>query len=99
MVREQLTRMAGLSADRSTTWAVRVQALPGGPLGWRSRVRYAVDAAGPARPAQHRSHQVVPIDRCRIAHPALQALDVTSRNWPDVDAVEVVASTGGDVTC
>ena len=31
-------------------------------------------------------------------HPAMQALDVTAREWPDADAVEVVASTGGDVT-
>jgi tRNA/tmRNA/rRNA uracil-C5-methylase (TrmA/RlmC/RlmD family) len=72
--------------------------LPGGPLGWRSRVRYAVDAAGRAGLLQHRSHQVVPVDVCRIAHPRIQALDVTRRPWPDADAVETVASTAGDVS-
>lgn len=66
-------------------------------LGWRSRVRYAVDAAGRAGLLQHRSHQVVPIDRCRIAHPAIQELDLLQHPWPDADAVEAVASTGGDV--
>src|SRR4029453_2728623 len=77
---------------------VRVQRLPGGTLGWRTRVRYAVDAAGRAGLLQHRSHQVVPIDWCRIAHPRLHALGLTSREWPDARAVEVVASTGGDVS-
>jgi tRNA/tmRNA/rRNA uracil-C5-methylase (TrmA/RlmC/RlmD family) len=66
-------------------------------LGWRSRVRYAVDAAGRAGLLQHRSRQVVAIDRCRIAHPAIQELDVLAREWPEADAVEAVASSGGDV--
>jgi tRNA/tmRNA/rRNA uracil-C5-methylase (TrmA/RlmC/RlmD family) len=97
VVREQLARPGGLSSVEIEALSVRVQPLPGGPLGWRSRVRYAVDAAGRAGLLQHRSHQVVPVDRCRIAHPRLQELDVTSRLWPDADAIEVVASSGGDV--
>jgi tRNA/tmRNA/rRNA uracil-C5-methylase (TrmA/RlmC/RlmD family) len=98
VVREQLARLGGLTPAEIDDLGVRVQPLPGGPLGWRSRVRYAVDAAGRPGLLQHRSHQVVPIDRCRIAHPALQELDVTGRQWPDADAIEVVASTGGDVS-
>jgi tRNA/tmRNA/rRNA uracil-C5-methylase (TrmA/RlmC/RlmD family) len=92
VVREQLARLAGIDVP------VRVAALPGSALGWRSRVRYAVDAAGRAGLFQHRSYAVVPIDRCRIAHPAIQALPVLDRHWPDDDAVEVVASSTGDVT-
>jgi tRNA/tmRNA/rRNA uracil-C5-methylase (TrmA/RlmC/RlmD family) len=98
VVREQLARLGGLSAEQIDNLSVRVRPLPGGTLGWRSRVRYAVDAAGRAGLLQHRSHQVVPIDRCRIAHADLQALDVTRREWPEADAIEVVASTGGDVS-
>jgi len=97
VVREQLARPGGLTADQIDQLAVRVQPLPGGPLGWRSRVRYTVDAAGRAGLLQHRSHQVVAVDRCRIAHPELQRLDVTGRRWPDADGIEVVASSGGDV--
>jgi tRNA/tmRNA/rRNA uracil-C5-methylase (TrmA/RlmC/RlmD family) len=97
VVREQLARPGGLTPEQIDDLAVRVQPLPGGLLGWRSRVRYAVDAAGRAGLLQHRSHQVVPVDRCRIARPELQELDVTSRNWPDANAVEVIASSGGDV--
>lgn len=98
VVREQLARPGGLSAAQIDELSVRVQPLPGGTLGWRSRVRYAVDAAGRAGLLQHRSHQVVPIDRCRIALPVVQELDVTSRRWPAEAAIEVVASTGGDVS-
>ncbi|MFY1660384.1 class I SAM-dependent RNA methyltransferase [Micromonospora sp. WMMD1274] len=100
VVREQLTRLGGLTAERIDALGVRVEALPGGPLGWRSRVRYAVDAAGRAGLLKHRSHEVVPIERCLIAHPAIQELPVlppTGARWPDADAVETVASTGGDV--
>ncbi|MFG2102265.1 class I SAM-dependent RNA methyltransferase [Micromonospora echinaurantiaca] len=101
VVREQLTRLGGLTPDELDRLGVRVEALPGGPLGWRSRVRYAVDAAGRAGLLKHRSHEVVPIDRCLIAHPAIQELPVltpSGARWPEGDAVDTVASTGGDVT-
>ncbi|MFG1800392.1 class I SAM-dependent RNA methyltransferase [Micromonospora carbonacea] len=98
VVREQLRRLAGLTDAEIDRLGVRVAALPGGPLGWRSRVRYAVDAAGRAGLLKHRSHEVVPVDRCLIAHPAIQALPLLGRPWPAAEAVEAVASTGGDVT-
>ncbi|MFI6263940.1 class I SAM-dependent RNA methyltransferase [Micromonospora sp. NPDC051006] len=101
VVREQLTRLGGLTDAELDRLGVRVEALPGGPLGWRSRVRYAVDAADRAGLLKHRSHEVVPIDRCLIAHPAIQQLPVLSPSgarWPEAEAVETVASTGGDVS-
>lgn len=99
VVREQLTRLGGLTGVELDALGVQVEALPGGPLGWRSRVRYTVDGAGRAGLLKHRSYEVVPIDRCRIAHPAIQQLPVLGPvRWPDADAVESVASTGGDVT-
>ncbi|MEN3306406.1 MAG: hypothetical protein V7603_2608, partial [Micromonosporaceae bacterium] len=93
VVREQLARLAHIH-----DLGVRVEALPGDPVGWRSRVRYTVDAAGRAGLLAFRSHEVVPVDRCLIAHPALQALPVTAKEWPHDDEVAVVASSGGDVT-
>ncbi|GIM81390.1 class I SAM-dependent RNA methyltransferase [Salinispora arenicola] len=99
VVREQLTRLGGLTGAELDALGVQVEALPGGPLGWRSRVRYTVDGAGRAGLLKHRSYEVVPIDRCRIAHPAIQQLPVLGPvRWPDAHAVESVASTGGDVT-
>jgi tRNA/tmRNA/rRNA uracil-C5-methylase (TrmA/RlmC/RlmD family) len=98
VVREQLARLGGLSAAEVEALGVRVEELPGGPLGWRTRVGYTVDAAGRAGLLAHRSHEVVPVDRCLIAHPAIQALPVTEKEWPADDRVTAVASAGGDVT-
>ena len=88
VVREQLSRLAGIESD------VEVEEVPGAPdgLGWRTRVQYAVDAAGRAGLRRHRSHEVVPIDRCRIAHPLVVGAGVTDRPWPGVTSVEVSAS-------
>ncbi|GAA1855567.1 class I SAM-dependent RNA methyltransferase [Asanoa iriomotensis] len=97
VLREQLTRLGKLSEDEVDALGVAVTALPGGPTGWRTRVRYTVDAAGRVGLLKHRSHEVVPIDRCLIAHPAIQALPVLDRAWPAADAVETVASGEGDV--
>jgi tRNA/tmRNA/rRNA uracil-C5-methylase (TrmA/RlmC/RlmD family) len=91
VVAEQLRRLAGLTVD------VTVAELPGGQLGWRSRVQYAVDADGRLGFHKHRSHDVVPVRRCPIAAPAIQELPLTERRW-SAPAVEAVASSGGDLT-
>jgi tRNA/tmRNA/rRNA uracil-C5-methylase (TrmA/RlmC/RlmD family) len=98
VVREQLVRLGGLSEAEVDELGVRVEPLPGGALGWRTRVRYTVDAGGRAGLLAHRSHEVVAVDRCRIAHPDIQALSVTGTRWPADDHVTAVASSGGDVT-
>ncbi|GGM27028.1 MULTISPECIES: class I SAM-dependent RNA methyltransferase [Micromonospora] len=99
VVREQLARLGGLTGAEIDLLDVRVAALPGGTLGWRSRVRYTVDAGDRAGLRRHRSHEVVPIDRCLIAHPAIQELPVLgAARWPTAEAVETVASTGGQVS-
>jgi tRNA/tmRNA/rRNA uracil-C5-methylase (TrmA/RlmC/RlmD family) len=92
VVWERLRRMAGLDVD------VPAEALPGGPLGWRSRVQYTADAEGRLGFKRYRSHEVVPVDRCLIAHPAIQALPLTGERWPAGAVVEAVASSGADVT-
>jgi tRNA/tmRNA/rRNA uracil-C5-methylase (TrmA/RlmC/RlmD family) len=97
VVREQLLRLGRLSPAEVDALGVRVIQL-GDPLGWRTRVRYAVDATGHAGLLAHRSHEVVPVDWCRIATPAVRAAGVTDKVWADVDRVDVVASSGGDVS-
>ncbi|MFN8077391.1 MAG: class I SAM-dependent RNA methyltransferase [Kineosporiaceae bacterium] len=95
---EQLTRLGGFDLDAQPWWPVAVAAVPGDDdgLGWRTRVRFAVDAAGRAGLRGFRSHEVVPIDWCRIAHPQVSALDVTGRPWPGVAAVDVVGVADGE---
>jgi tRNA/tmRNA/rRNA uracil-C5-methylase (TrmA/RlmC/RlmD family) len=92
VVREQLTRLAGLPDV-----AVTVEELPGGPLRWRSRARFAVDRSGAAGLRRHRSHDVVVLEDCPITvEPAAQA--VLARRWPGAGAVDVSIDSTGAVT-
>jgi tRNA/tmRNA/rRNA uracil-C5-methylase (TrmA/RlmC/RlmD family) len=91
VVREQLSRLAGLDVD------VTVEELPGGPLRWRSRARFAVDRSGEPGLRRHRSHDVVLLDDCPITvEPA--ALAVLRRHWPGAGAVDVSVDSTGAVT-
>ncbi|WP_046770163.1 class I SAM-dependent RNA methyltransferase [Jiangella alkaliphila] len=105
VVSEQLERLAGLRrevtveavASRSAASAeMRTSAGDDDGLGWRTRVTYAVDASGRAGLRAHRSHEVVPIDHCRIAHPEVRAAHVEDGEWPGASSVEVVAANTGE---
>jgi tRNA/tmRNA/rRNA uracil-C5-methylase (TrmA/RlmC/RlmD family) len=65
VVREQFRRLAGLDVALDAA-----EELPGGPLGWRSRVTYAVSPDGRVGLHRHRSHDLEPVDRCPLAVPA-----------------------------
>src|SRR3954454_12875502 len=92
VVQEQLTRLAGLR-----DLDVPVEALPGGPLRWRSRARFAVDRSGAAGLPRSRSHDVVVPDDCPITvEPSAQA--VLLRRWPGAGAVDVSVDSTGAVT-
>ena len=87
VVAEQLHRLAGLTVE------VTVEAVGDDGLDWRTRVQWAVTSDGEVGLRKHRSHDVVPVDDCRIAHPDLP--DVTDTKWPDATEVEsIVSSTG-----
>jgi tRNA/tmRNA/rRNA uracil-C5-methylase (TrmA/RlmC/RlmD family) len=60
VVREQLARLARLDVP------VTVEELPGGLLGWRTRVQWAAAADGTLGLRRHRSHDVEPIDFCPL---------------------------------
>ncbi len=101
VLHEQLIRMGGLDPTEVTALRVTVQGLPSVPgepdgQGWRTRVQYTVDSTGRAGLLKHRSHEVVPIDRCLIAHSAVRDCDALDVQWPDLDAVEVVAGSVGE---
>jgi len=88
VVREQLRRLAGIEYD------VSVEAVDGGDgLGWRTRVEFSVDPHQRLGLRRHRSHDVVPVDTCPIAHPALA--DFTEHRW-DAERVEAVVSSRGE---
>jgi tRNA/tmRNA/rRNA uracil-C5-methylase (TrmA/RlmC/RlmD family) len=87
VVREQFARLAGLDID------VEVEAVPGDRhgLGWRTRVEFAVDAEGRPGLRRHRSHDVLAIEDCLIAHDRVREAGVLDRSWPGERAVDVVA--------
>jgi tRNA/tmRNA/rRNA uracil-C5-methylase (TrmA/RlmC/RlmD family) len=65
-------------------------------LGWRTRVQFAVDRDGVAGLRGHRSHQVIDISDCLIAHQAVRDLDILGDEWAGATAVEV--AVGGTET-
>jgi tRNA/tmRNA/rRNA uracil-C5-methylase (TrmA/RlmC/RlmD family) len=63
-------------------------------LGWRTRVQFAVRDDGLAGLRSHRSHQVVDIGDCLIAHPGIRDLGIPRRRWPGAVGVEAVVGGG-----
>ena len=90
VVRQQLRRIAGL--DRELT----VEPLPGDTdgLGWRTRVRLSVGPGGAAGLLKHRSHEVVAVGACPLAHPLVPVTGITGQRWQQVSALEVTVSPG-----
>ena len=101
VVAQQLRRLAGI--DREVT----VEPLPGDSpdtvpgaapggapgLGWRTRVQFAVGPDGVAGLHGHRSHEVIDIGDCPLAHAGIRALDIPGHDWAGAAAVE--AAVGG----
>jgi tRNA/tmRNA/rRNA uracil-C5-methylase (TrmA/RlmC/RlmD family) len=90
VVGQQLRRIAGVERE------VTVEPMPGDEtgLGWRTRVKFAVRRDGVAGLRKHRSHEVMDIRDCPIAHPLVDAPWVTGRRWPGTASVEVVVAPG-----
>jgi tRNA/tmRNA/rRNA uracil-C5-methylase (TrmA/RlmC/RlmD family) len=95
VIRQQLRRLAGMDTE------VTVEPLPddadpgrGAGLGWRTRVQFAVRADGVAGLRAHRSHEVIDIGRCLIAHPAITELGLTGLRWDGAASVEAVVAPG-----
>lgn len=92
VIAEQLRRLAGLDIQADD---ISVEPVPGDAdgLGWRTRVRLAVGDDGHAGLRRHRSHEVVAVDDCPLAHPGLDLPGLLARDWPPGSEVLV---TGGD---
>ena len=102
VLREQLERLGGLHEIGGVPLAdaVHMAAVEGDAdgLGWRTRVRFAVDAEGRAGFHGHRSHAVHPVDICPLTTPAVDGIGATRTSWQGTEQIEVVASSGGDRT-
>ena len=86
VVREQLARLARLDVP------VTVEELPGGLLGWRSRIQWAITADGTLGLRRHRSHDVEPIEFCPLGAPGVGNPPAPR---PGLTGVEVVRGDDG----
>jgi tRNA/tmRNA/rRNA uracil-C5-methylase (TrmA/RlmC/RlmD family) len=97
---EQLSRLGGVADIDGVPLdvAVQVHAVSGDVdgLGWRTRVRYAVDDTGRPGFRRHRSHLVEPVERCPLVTEAVDDVGVTRRTWSVDSEIEVVASSHGE---
>ncbi len=91
LVSEQLRRLAG------DVRPVVVEEVPGAPdgLGWRTRVRFAVDRTGRVGLHRHRSHDIEPVEHCRIASASVEAVGVGAQRWSGARDLEVLTSPDG----
>jgi tRNA/tmRNA/rRNA uracil-C5-methylase (TrmA/RlmC/RlmD family) len=57
-------------------------------FGWRTRVQFAVRPDGVAGLRAHRSHEVIDIGDCPIAHPGIRDLGILDQVWQGAGTVE-----------
>jgi tRNA/tmRNA/rRNA uracil-C5-methylase (TrmA/RlmC/RlmD family) len=105
VIRQQLRRIAGidrqitvqaLPGDRDTDQNRTAEDIQrrGAGLGWRTRVQFAVREDGVAGLRAYRSHRVIDVGECLIAHRAITDLALTGRRWPRETSVEALVGSG-----
>jgi tRNA/tmRNA/rRNA uracil-C5-methylase (TrmA/RlmC/RlmD family) len=95
VIREQFGRIAGLDLGdlfRS------VEELPGGLLGWRTRIVYAVDRSGRPGLHRHRSSEIQHIDRCPLGVPGVGDTTALAGNWRGYSGIEAARGDDQDIT-
>lgn len=103
VVREQLERLGGLSAERiDALFSAGVEdvdadgtAAQRAGFGWRTRVGFAVTSAGKLGMHAHRSHDVLPVQEMPLALPAVDELRLWELDFTGIDRVEVAAPANG----
>lgn len=91
VVREQFQRLAKVVLPAE----FHVEALPGGLLGWRTRITYAVGADGRLGLHRFHSHDVEPIDACPLGAPGVGDAPALIDTWHGVTGVEVARGDDG----
>ena len=92
LIAEQFARVGGIAGLEP-----EVEELPGGALGWRTRVTYAVDRDGRPGLHRHRSHEVEPVSSCPLGAPRIGDAEALGQEWPGLTGVEVARGAGPEV--
>jgi tRNA/tmRNA/rRNA uracil-C5-methylase (TrmA/RlmC/RlmD family) len=87
-IADQLRRVGGIERE------VRVEPVSGDDngLGWRTRVRLAVDDAGRLGFRRHRSHELELVDHCPIACPEVMETGTFAADWTGFEELEVIVA-------
>lgn len=85
VVAEQLHRLAGIDAP------VLVEELPGGPLGWRTRMQYALTPDGRVGLRRHRSRTIEILPRCLIGVAGVGDAGELAERWPAAAELDIAA--------
>jgi tRNA/tmRNA/rRNA uracil-C5-methylase (TrmA/RlmC/RlmD family) len=87
-IADQLRRVANIERD------VHVEPVPGDAdgLGWRTRVRLAVDETGRLGFRRHRSHQLEDVDHCPIACAEVMETGTFAADWSGFEELEVIVA-------
>ena len=93
VIADQLRRLAGVDLP-VTVEPLGTESADSAGLGWRTRVRFAVGHDGTAGLYRHRSHDIVPVTDCLIAHPLVRQAGVTRERWPGARWVDVAVAPG-----
>jgi tRNA/tmRNA/rRNA uracil-C5-methylase (TrmA/RlmC/RlmD family) len=94
VIREQFARVAGL--DLADVFS-GVEQLPGGLVGWRTRIVYAVDRAGRPGLHRHRSSELEYVERCLLGVPGVGDAGVLGQRWRGLIGIEAVRGDDEDV--
>jgi tRNA/tmRNA/rRNA uracil-C5-methylase (TrmA/RlmC/RlmD family) len=94
VVREQFSRVAGIDVGALFRG---VEELPGGLLGWRTRILYAVDRSGRPGLRRHHSHDLEHVEQCPLGVPGVGDAAVLADRWPGLSGVEVARGDDGEV--
>jgi tRNA/tmRNA/rRNA uracil-C5-methylase (TrmA/RlmC/RlmD family) len=96
VLRDQFARLANLDVSNVFDG---VEELPGGLLGWRTRIAYAVSRDGRVGLRQHGSHRIEHLDHCPLGVPGVADAPVPAAGRRGLTGIEVVRSDGpGDQT-
>jgi tRNA/tmRNA/rRNA uracil-C5-methylase (TrmA/RlmC/RlmD family) len=87
-IADQLRRVGGVERD------VQVEPVSGDQngLGWRTRVRLAIDPVGRLGFRQHRSHQLEYVDHCPIACADVMETGTFDADWSGFDELEIIVA-------
>jgi tRNA/tmRNA/rRNA uracil-C5-methylase (TrmA/RlmC/RlmD family) len=97
VVRDQFRRIAGLDVSGLCGPA---EPLPGGLLGWRSRIVYAIDGDGRLGLHRYRSHELEPVERCPLGAAGVSEPHPLGPEFPGpaLTGIELAIDADGMVT-